>query len=121
MPRAFKVCSTPGCPALCRSGRCTTCSASAEQRRGSSNARGYGTPHRTRFRAGVLAKHPICQHPDGCDQPSTVADHWPHSRRELVALGMDPDNPQHGRGLCHRHHGQATAQTPDQRGGWNRR
>lgn len=117
MPRALKVCSTPGCPALCRGGRCPGCQAEAEQRRGSAEQRGYGREHRARFRPGVLAKHPTCQHPDGCDQASTVADHWPRSRRELVTLGLDPDDPAYGRGLCTRHHSQETARL--QPGGWH--
>lgn len=32
--------------------------------------------------------------------PSVVADHWPLSRRELVARGLDPNDPRYGRGLC---------------------
>jgi 5-methylcytosine-specific restriction enzyme A len=32
--------------------------------------------------------------------PATVADHYPLSRKELVARGMDPNDPAHGRGLC---------------------
>jgi len=48
---------------------------------------------------------------------STVADHWPLSRRELSARGMDPDDPQYGRGLCDHCHNQETA--ANQPGGWN--
>ncbi|MEU6709988.1 hypothetical protein ABZ897_00800 [Nonomuraea sp. NPDC046802] len=53
--------------------------------------------------------------------PSTVADHHPLSRRELVARGLDPDDPQYGRGLCTSCHGKETAANPEQAGGWNRR
>lgn len=38
--------------------------------------------------------------------PSVHAEHWPLSRRELVAAGLDLDDPQHGRlcGPCHSKH-----------------
>ena len=82
--------------------------------------------HLRRFRPGVLRKHPHCRcdldhAPHGvspCSQASTDADHWPVSRRDLVARGLDPDDPQYGRGLCHRCHSVATART--QPGGWHR-
>lgn len=48
---------------------------------------------------------------------ATVADHWPLSRRELLERGLDADDPEHGRGLCKRHHDQETAR--NQPGGWN--
>jgi 5-methylcytosine-specific restriction protein A len=48
-----------------------------------------------------------------------VADHYPLSRRELVAQGLDADDSQYGRGLCHRHHSQETARL--QPGGFNAR
>ena len=50
---------------------------------------------------------------------STVADHWPVDRRELVARGMDPDDPSGGRGLCASCHGKETA--IHQPGGWANR
>jgi 5-methylcytosine-specific restriction protein A len=31
---------------------------------------------------------------------ASVADHYPMERRELVASGLDPNDPRHGRGLC---------------------
>lgn len=108
MPRARRVCSQPGCPALTNGGRCDQHRREADQRRGGARARGYDTEHE-RFRAAVLARDPACRYPDGCTQPATVADHWPHSRRELVALGLDPNDPRHGRGLCASHHGRETA------------
>lgn len=114
---AKRVCSTPGCPTLidAGAGRCDACKREAEAKRGSAAARGYNADHRHRFRAGVLGKHPICQ---VCLKArSTVADHWPMSRRELVAAGLDPSDPQHGRGLCKRCHARATA--TNQPGGWN--
>lgn len=44
-------------------------------------------------------RDPICVR-EGCDEPSVVADHYPRTRRELVRLGLDPDDPRYGRGLC---------------------
>ncbi|RZT87474.1 5-methylcytosine-specific restriction protein A [Pseudonocardia sediminis] len=123
MPRPrIRVCSTPGCPDLhSLGGKCPACRRTADQARGTPAQRGYDHEHRTRFRPGVLAKHPTCQWPEGCIEPSTVADHWPLSRRDLVAQGLDANDPDAGRGLCHVHHGKATAAEPAQRGGWNDR
>lgn len=122
-PRALSVCSSPGCPEYTASGRCTTCKAKAEAKRGSAASRGYGTQHRRRFRAAVLERQPTCvcteeEHGHGspCGQPSLHADHHPLDRRELVARGMDPDDPRHGRGLCQRCHSKVTAR--DLPGGW---
>lgn len=89
----------------------------ADRARGTAHQRGYGHTHRTTFRAGVLARDPVCTWPTGCTEPSTDADHWPLSRRELVARKLDPDDPEHGRGLCSDHHKQATA--TNQPGGWH--
>lgn len=113
-------------------GKCDACRAAtqraSDQARGSAAARGYTGPgHIERFRPGVLAKHPRCVcteprhgHEDGrpCGRPSTVADHWPFSRRQLVAARLDPDDPAHGRGLCAPCHGSETAR--HQPGGWHR-
>ena len=57
--------------------------------------------------------------PTGGQQSATVADHWPLTRRELVAAGLDPDHPARGRGLCAPCHAKATALDPRTRGGWN--
>jgi 5-methylcytosine-specific restriction enzyme A len=107
MARAARTCST--CPAVISAGsRCPTCTATAERRRGTTKQRGYsGAGHRT-FRTQVLARDPICTTPD-CYMWATVADHYPISRRDLVASGADPNDPHHGRGLCKRHHDQSTA------------
>jgi 5-methylcytosine-specific restriction protein A len=48
---------------------------------------------------------------------ATVADHYPHSRKELIELGLNPNDPQYGRGLDKQCHDQETA--IHQRGGWN--
>lgn len=113
----MKVCTTPGCPTLTRGGRCTACRRDADRARGTAQQRGYGQQHRSRFRSGVLDKHPTCVLCDA--QPSTVADHWPLDRRELVARNLDPNDPKHGRGLCASCHGRETARL--QPGGWNDR
>lgn len=126
MARAGKVCSTPGCPTLTRSSRCDEHEAQAEQKRGSARQRGYDRQHQQRFRTGVLGKNPLCVcedqahgHGPQCLAPSTVADHHPLSRRELVAAGLDPNDPAHGRGLCKRCHDKHTSTA--QPGGWNTR
>lgn len=113
--RARTVCSVPGCPTLTDAGRCEDHRREAEQRRGTARQRGYGGRHESRFRPGVLAKHPTCVL---CRTRASVhADHWPRSRRELAAAGLDPNDPAHGRGLCGPCHSAETAQ--HQPGGWN--
>ena len=113
--RARTVCSVPGCPNLTDTGRCASCRADAEQARGTARQRGYGGQHENRFRPGVLTRDPVCVL---CHQrPSVHADHWPQSRRELIAAGLDPDDPANGRGLCGRCHSSETAR--HQPGGWN--
>lgn len=102
-------------------GACPTCRsrarAQAERARGSTTQQGYTGEHVTRFRAQVLARDPTCVL---CgDAPSTDADHWPRSRKELLAAGCDPNDPQYGRGLCSACHKNETARR--QPGGWNRR
>lgn len=117
MARAWKVCATPDCPELVPPGqsRCEDCTSEADKRRGTAAERGYtGSGHRT-FRKRVLARDPICM---VCRlAPSTVADHHPLSRRELVASNMNPNDPDHGRGLCKPCHDRETAK--HQPGGWN--
>jgi 5-methylcytosine-specific restriction protein A len=113
--RARTVCSVPGCPQLTDSGRCAQHRAEAEQARGTARQRGYGHGHENRFRPGVLARDPVCVL---CKRaPSLHADHWPLSRRELLARNLDPDDPAHGRGLCGPCHSSETAR--HQPGGWN--
>lgn len=111
-------------------GKCDDCRdkarAESDARRGTSYQRGYGKQHTDRFRIGVLGKNPhcvctasYCPHTKECGRLSTVADHFPLSRRDLVARGMDPDNPAYGRGLCEPCHDRHTAHA--QPGGWNKR
>jgi 5-methylcytosine-specific restriction protein A len=133
MPRAFKVCATAGCPELVPSGwssRCEAHNREAEQRRGSAASRGYGTRWHNGPRKACLLRDPLCVCTDAghghdgrtCIAQSTVADHWPESRRTLVARAVpDPDALHRLRGLCGSCHSKATADNPDQQGGWNRR
>lgn len=112
MPRALKVCPTPGCPELVTSGRCAAHRREAEQARGNATQRGYtGRGHRA-FRAAVLDRDPLCVLclTRGVTRLATVADHYPTSRRDLVAAGLDPNDPSRGRGLCHVCHSKATAE-----------
>ena len=114
---ALKPCSTPGCPDLVAKGRCAECSKAADKRRGTATERGYTSPGHRAFREEVLARDPICKL---ClAKPSTVADHYPISRRDCLARGLNPDDPSNGRGLCKTCHDRSTAQ--HQRGGWNQR
>ena len=127
MPRAKRPCSVPGCPQVARTGtsRCTTHTQQAERDRGTAAQRGYGYRHTKYFRPAVLQRDPICTCPPDhhahqgrpCTHWSTVADHHPKSRRDLVALGLDPNDPKYGRGLCTPCHNHHTATT--QQGGWN--
>lgn len=111
----MRVCSTPGCPEVypaAEGSRCRTHRAEADRNRGS---RGYSTKGHQAFRVAVLTRDPICVL---CRRrPSTVADHHPHSRRDLINAGMNPNDPQHGRGLCAPCHNSETAR--NQPGGWN--
>ncbi|WP_435610882.1 holin [Streptomyces sp. C10-9-1] len=88
-----------------------------EQRkpRRSAASKGYGREHEQRFRAGVLDRDRVCV---VCrTEPATQADHWPLSKRELQARGLDEHDPRRGRGLCASCHSKETAR--HQPGGWN--
>lgn len=114
---ALRVCNTPGCPELIPpgQGRCDTHRRQADRRRGTPAERGYTSQGHLNFRRQVLARDPICVM---CRATrATVADHHPRDRRELVRLGLNPNDPTYGRGLCHTCHSIATAQA--QPGGWN--
>lgn len=115
----MRVCSRSGCPTL-YDGTDSRCQAHrSEARAKRTDNRVYGTAGHRRFRNTVLERDPICV---VCElAQSTVADHYPLSRRELVDQGLDPNEPTAGRGLCAHCHNVETANTPDQRGGWNNR
>ena len=121
-----RVCSVVGCPNLTgQPGRCPSCTTQASRLRDSAPERGYTSraPHR-RFREAVLLRDPVCVCTSNCDwhigtseclSISSVADHAPHERWELIASGLDPNNPAYGQGLCVRCHNRKTATTV---GGW---
>lgn len=113
----WRVCTVAGCPEFTEGGRCPAHRAEAEQRRGTARERGYGGRTWTRARRAVLDRDPMCVL--GCGRPATVADHWPTSRRDLLAQGVtDPDAPHRMRGICQPCHSRETAQ--HQPGGWNK-
>jgi len=114
---AWRPCSTPGCGKLHQgTGKCPTCRAKVDRdRRPDGNP--YATPGHRTFREHVLARDPVCVL---ClARPSTVADHYPTERRDLVTQGLDPDDPDRGRGLCKPCHDRHTARTSP--GGWHAR
>jgi len=101
----------------------------AENARGTTGDRGYSTPGHRKFRKAVLRRDPFCKcegedcHPEdpetgACLRVSTVADHWPKSRKQLLAERLDPNDPICGRGLCASCHSRETARNRDQRGGF---
>lgn len=117
-----KPCTTPGCRGSSPvGGRCERCRGRrtriTDTRRGTSAQRGYGAAWRTGARLDYLSRHPVCVL---CGQAATVPDHYPLSRRQLVAAGVDePDADERLRPLCRPCHGSETAR--NQPGGWNRR
>lgn len=120
--RPPQPCKTPGCPNPARPTKptCTQCrtrtNRNLRQRRGNSTTQGYGHAHRQRFRTGVLTRDRICRI---CKRrPATEADHYPLDRKTLVNMGLDPNDPNHGRGLCKTCHDKHTAATNP--GGWHR-
>lgn len=120
MPRALSVCPTVDCHELTPGGRCAGCKAKAERARGTRTQRGYDSRWTKRSKA-YLARHPLCvvRRP-GCTALATVSDHYPVSRRDLVAQGVsDPDADRRLRPVCAQCHGRETAVY--QPGGWHRR
>jgi len=115
----MRVCATHGCPNLYPTTEGSQCSDHrklAEQTR-RPNGNPYATAGHKRFRRAVLALDPICVL---CDvKESNVADHHPHTRKELQAQGLNPNDPSYGRGLCVDCHNRHTAATTP--GGWNNR
>lgn len=132
MPRAKRVCSCTGCPAhdgscpeITDGGRCAGCNRAAERQRGTARQRGYDSRHERLFREAVLSAQPLCVcsdtshlHGPECLAPSVHADHHPRDRRELVRLGLDPNDPEYGRGVCASCHSRSTPLHAP--GGWHR-
>lgn len=114
---SLRVCPVNGCPTLTTGGRCDQHKRDSDRARGTATQRGYTSAGHRAFREQVLARDPICK---VCLRaPSTVADHYPTSRRDLIAQGLDPNDPARGRGLCKPCHDRSTAR--EQPGGWNAR
>lgn len=122
MARAWSIC--PRCPEpVPKPGPCPACRTKADQDRRPNGNPYNTTAHRLGFREEVLAKHPFCvctgdcgKHSNRCASRSTVADHHPIERRDLELQGLDPNDPDHGRGLCKPCHDGHTARTSP--GGW---
>lgn len=114
----LSVCSVSGCPVLTEGGRCPDHRRTADRQRGTAAERGYNSKTWRFVRRAVLRRDPICV---VCGREfATVADHWPTSRKDLIAQGVkDPDALSRLRGLCAGCHGSETAR--EQPGGWNRR
>ena len=108
------VCSEPDCPEVVdRKGRCGPHEAAKlrerhrhqDAARGTASSRGYGYRW-ARRRKKFLKAHSICVL---CGTPATDADHFPETRRELVAAGItDPDAMEFLRPLCHECHSRST-------------
>lgn len=129
--RPPKPCTRCGRPAQAGQSLCSRhlgqMRARGDAKRGTSTQRGYGARHESVFRAGVFEIWGTrCVAPVGdpgdsvliekrqpllCNRRAIHADHYPRSRRELEAAGLDPDDPQHGRPLCPHHHNKHTGQT----------
>lgn len=116
--KRLSVCAVPGCPTLTHDDRCAEHRRAAEHQRGSAAERGYSGSTWASARRAVLRRDRMCV---VCGMArSKVADHWPTSRRELIAQGVsDPDALHRLRGLCPPCHSRETAR--EQPGGWNRR
>jgi 5-methylcytosine-specific restriction protein A len=106
----MRVCSVAGCPTIYEdtNSRCITHRREADKARGTKHERGYDSRGHKSFRNQTLMRDPICVLCHA--RESTVADHYPLSRRDLIEGGMDPNDPNHGRGLCVSCHNKETAQ-----------
>lgn len=114
----MRVCNVHGCATIYPANEGGRCPAHRRQARAArvDNAVYSSKGHRY-FRSAVLHRDIVCVL---CDVAlSTVADHYPLTRRELVDAGMNPNDPTHGRGLCAPCHNTHTAHTSP--GGWNDR
>ena len=114
MPRKPRPpCSVPGCPELTTGGRCPAHEKEANALRVTPGTSAYGRRWPL-IRKRYLYAHPWCVL---CSRTATVADHFPLSRRQLLARGVvNPDAFGHLRPLCTSCHNRETAK--HQPGGW---
>ena len=115
----MRVCSVSGCPTLYDSSEGSRCAKHRQESKQAHWAKttAYSSKGHRQFREAVLRRDPICVL-CGLKQ-ATVADHYPHTRAELIDLHLNPNDPQYGRGLdkqCHDRHTAATSPS-----GWNAR
>lgn len=113
MPRRLAPpCTRPGCE---HSKPCPEHSRQQDRQRGTAAERGYGHRWATDVRTEYIEHHPICCL---CQARATdVPDHWPASRKDLVAAGVpDPDAWHRLRPLCDPCHRKETP--ANQPGGW---
>lgn len=98
-PPRLKTCAIPDCWQLTTSSRCGyDCHPGCKQadKRGPGRAKDYGSAWR-KVRDPFIKAHPRCvgvngEHHPNCNGVAVVPDHWPESRRSLVARGVpDPD------------------------------
>jgi 5-methylcytosine-specific restriction protein A len=111
--KPLNPCSVPGCPELVSGGRCEAHSKQDKARRAETGNSAYKTTRWQRIRKAYLYRHPWCVL---CARQATVADHYPLSRKQLVAQGVEPDTPSRLRPLCAPCHNKETAK--HQPGGW---
>ena len=115
----MRVCSVVGCPniyARAEGSRCPKHRTEAKKKHWE-KTRAYSTKGHRQFRSAVLTADPVCV---VCQvAQSTVADHHPRSRRELEELGLNPNDPRYGRGVCKPCHDRSTAEHYP--AGWNAR
>lgn len=109
MPRQVrKPCSQAGCPNTTpRGGPCDEHRRQRERQRKADGNAVYTQSAWQRVRKRFLYHNPWCSL---CARQATVADHWPVSRRDLVAQGVaDPDSHRNLRPLCKACHDRETA------------
>jgi 5-methylcytosine-specific restriction protein A len=100
MPRKPLVpCSAvPSCPELTTGGPCAEHAKQRAKQRTNRGGSAYGRNWRERVQPRFIYQNPWCVL---CGRAASVADHWPTSRRDLVARGEpNPDAFEHLRALC---------------------
>lgn len=106
----MRVCSAAKCPEIYEgtTSRCAKHEREADLKHWA-RTRAYSTRGHRAFRSAVLIRDPICVI---CNlAQATIADHYPMERTALIDAGLNPNDPQYGRGLCKPCHDRHTAQT----------